>query len=256
MLKKINKAHLLGGLAFWVVTFLSGVVWAQGRYDQPLSKPILILVSLSALALVPFLMMMVTSFVKIVVVLALIRSALGTQQIPPNPVVTGLAMVLTLYIMMPVAKDIYRETRTVVQSSSNQGFLSTATMGLLYDGVMKGREPLRSFLIKHAQPKDRKLFYDLSKKMSRPEDREDITSEDFVILVPSFVISELSEAFQIGFVIFLPFLIIDMVVANILLALGMFQISPITISLPFKLLLFVLVDGWYLIVQGLLLGYR
>jgi type III secretion protein R len=149
----------------------------------------------------------------------------------------------------------YRAIEGVVQTESNQGVLSTATFGLLQEAFKKGREPLREFMLKHATPRDRALFYNLARRMSDEQDKDKIGKTDFVILMPAFVISELAEAFQIGFVIFLPFLVIDMVVANILLSLGMFQLSPITVSLPFKLLLFVLVDGWYLITRGLILGY-
>lgn len=228
---------------------------AQGKFEQPISKPIVILLALFAMALVPILIVMVTSFVKIVVVLGLVRTAIGTQQIPPNQVVTGLAMILTLYIMVPVGIETYRTTSSVIQTSSNQPFFSTATLGLIQEGFKKGREPLRNFLEKHSNPKDRSLFYNLARKMRKPADRDAVGKDDFTVLMPAFVISELAEAFQIGFVIFLPFLVIDMVVANILLSLGMFQLSPITVSLPFKLLLFVLVDGWYLITRGLILGY-
>ena len=258
-IRKIKKAPL----RVWVFSFavtLALTLWggwamAQGKYDQPISKPLLILLGLFAMALVPVLLVMVTSFVKIAVVLALVRSALGTQQIPPNQVVTGLAMILTLYIMIPVGLETYRATSSVVQSTSNQPFFSTATFGLIEEGFKKGREPLRMFLEKHSTAKDRSLFYNLARKMRKPDDRDSVGKDDFTVLMPAFVISELAEAFQIGFVIFLPFLVIDMVVANILLSLGMFQLSPITVSLPFKLLLFVLVDGWYLITRGLILGY-
>ncbi|HCU23383.1 MAG TPA: EscR/YscR/HrcR family type III secretion system export apparatus protein [Deltaproteobacteria bacterium] len=253
-MKKKSKI-LISAFVFAALSLTSGVLWAQGKFDQPVSKPLVILIALVALALVPILLTMVTSFVKIAVVLALIRNALGTQQIPPNQIITGLAMILTIYIMVPVGMDIYRETGSVIESSSNQGFFSQATVALLQEGFKKGREPMRAFLLKNAGEKDRVLFFNLAKRMRKGPDRESLKSDDFMILIPSFVVSELSEAFQIGFVIFLPFLVIDMVVANILLALGMFQLSPITVSLPFKLLLFVLVDGWYLIARGLILGY-
>lgn len=254
-LKSASRLKWIGSvLAAVVLVIWAGAAFAQGQ-DAPVSKPLLILFGLFAMALVPVLIVMVTSFVKIAVVLALIRSALGTQQIPPNQVVTGLAMILTLYIMIPVGIDTYRAVQSVVQTTSNQPFLSTATFGLLEQAYQKGREPLRAFLSKHSTQKEKSLFYNLARKMRKPEDRDGVGKEDFTILMPAFVISELSEAFQIGFVIFLPFLVIDMVVANILLSLGMFQLSPITVSLPFKLLLFVLVDGWYLITRGLILGY-
>jgi len=122
--------------------------------------------------------------------------------------------------------------------------------------VEVGKEPVRKFLLKHVHEKERSLFYNLSLKLrTTQEDRADVKDDDFLNLIPAFVVSELTEAFQIGFIIFLPFVVIDLVIANILLSLGMFQISPITISLPFKLLLFVLVDGWHIIAKGLILGY-
>ena len=252
---RTKKPWILSLLVTVGLVFLAGSAMAQGKFDTPVSKPLLILMALFAMALIPVLLVMVTSFVKIVVVLGLVRSAMGTQQIPPNQVVTGLALILTLYIMIPVGLQTYREIEGVVQTTSNQSLFSTATFGLLQEAFQKGREPLRAFLEKHASPKDKAVFYNLARKMSAEQDRDKIGRTDFMILMPAFVISELSEAFQIGFVIFLPFLVIDMVVANILLSLGMFQLSPITVSLPFKLLLFVLVDGWYLITRGLILGY-
>jgi type III secretion protein R len=235
--------------------FLAARAYAQGKFDQQLSKPLLVLISLAVLAIIPIVLIMMTSFVKIAVVLALIRNALGTQQIPPNQVITGLALILTIYIMVPVGLESYRSAESVVQQTTNQGLMSQATLSMAQEAVEKGREPMRAFLTKFATAKDRGLFYKLAKKMRKPEDRDQVQETDFLILIPAFVISELSKAFQIGFVIFLPFLVIDMVVANILLSLGMFQLSPVTVSLPFKLLLFVLVDGWYLIAQGLVMGY-
>jgi type III secretion protein R len=214
------------------------------------------LVVLAALAMVPFIVMMVTSFVKIAVVLALIRNAMGTQQVPPNVIITGLSMILTIYIMVPVGYEVYRSAGSIINQGTNQPLVSQATVKILADGVDKGKEPVRQFLIKHVHAKERTLFYNLALKLRKTEeDRTEIKDDDFINLIPAFVVSELSEAFQIGFIIFLPFVVIDLVIANILLALGMFQISPITISLPFKLLLFVLVDGWHVIAKGLILGY-
>ncbi len=230
----VRKKWLWAILVFTVVTGTGAALWAQGAYDQPVSKPVLIVIALVALALVPVLLTMITSFVKIAVVLALIRNALGTQQIPPNQVITGLAMILTLYIMIPVGIDIYKQTSSIIQTPSSQGFFSQATVGLLKEGFEKGKEPVKAFLLKHAHEKERVMFFNLAKKMRKPEDRDSIKAEDMQILIPAFVISELSEAFQVGFVIFLPFLVVDMVVANVLLSLGMFQLSPITVSLPFK----------------------
>ena len=235
--------------------FISTAAYAQvGKAG--VSKPLVILVVLAALALAPFMIMMVTSFVKIAVVLSLIRNAIGTQQVPPNLIITGLAMILTVYIMLPVGYQVYHSAGEVINQGTNQPVLSQASIKLLIKGVKVAKEPIRDFLLKHTHPKERLLFFNLSKKLQSEEgDREKITNKDFLNIVPAFVISELSEAFQIGFIIFLPFLVIDLVIANILLSLGMFQISPITISLPFKLLLFVLVDGWHIIARGLIMGY-
>lgn len=226
-----------------------------GSAEQAVSRPVLLLLLLVGISVLPFIVMMTTSFVKIAVVLALIRNALGTQQIPPNPIITGLALILTIYIMIPVGIDVYRASESTIQRGSNKPVLSDVTVSLVVKGVKEAREPVRAFLIKHAHGKERELFFNLSRKMRNEKDREEVTDQDFAVLVPAFVISELSEAFQIGFIVFLPFLVIDIVVTNILLSLGMFQISPITVSLPFKLLLFVLVDGWHLIAKGLILGY-
>ncbi len=244
---------LLSSSAFAQVIQLPGI--GGSGPGQAVARPLLLIFSLVGISLLPFIVMMSTSFVKIAVVLALLRNALGTQQIPPNPIITGLAMILTVYIMVPVGIDVYRTAGQTINQGSNQPVLSELTVSLLIKAVNQGKEPVRAFLTKNAHEKETSLFMNLAKQMRKPEDRDQITDKDFEILIPAFVISELSEAFQIGFIIFLPFLVIDIVVTNILLSLGMFQVSPITISLPFKLLLFVLIDGWHLVAKGLILGY-
>lgn len=218
------------------------------------NRPLVMMIALASLGLAPFVLMMVTSFVKISVVLSIVRSAMGTQQIPPTQVITGLAIILTVYIMSPVAHEMYKaaDAEGVTQG---EGLMSAKTVDVLISAASRAKEPLRDFLLKKVTTKDRALFYSLALKLRKPEDRQNITERDFLILTPSFVVSELKEAFQIGFLLFVPFLVIDMVVANILLALGMQMLSPTTISMPFKLLLFVLVDGWYLIAKGLVIGY-
>jgi type III secretion protein R len=223
--------------------------------DSVSSKPLVLIVALAAMGLAPFVLLMVTSFVKISVVLSIVRSAMGTQQIPPTQVITGLAIILTVYIMAPVGQDMYRASNPE-QFQNSEGLLSAKTVDQLIKASEKAKEPLRAFLMKKVGNKDRTLFYSLALKMrTNPEDRANIGATDFLVLVPAFVVSELKEAFQIGFLLFVPFIVIDMVVANILLALGMHMLSPTTISMPFKLLLFVLVDGWYLIAKGLVIGY-
>lgn len=218
------------------------------------SRPLVLLVALAALTLVPFVLLMVTSFVKIAVVLSIVRSALGTQQIPPTQVITGLAIILTVYIMAPVGLSMQRASADVWGQQGGE-LMSAGTVDKLMAAANKAKEPLRDWLISHSNDKDRQMFFSLAQQMREAKDREELTPRDFIIVVPSFVISELKSAFQIGFILYVPFIVIDMVVANILLALGMMMLSPTTISLPFKLLLFVLVDGWYLITKGLVTGY-
>jgi type III secretion protein R len=218
------------------------------------SRPLILILALAGLSLVPFVLMMVTSFVKISVVLSIVRSALGTQQIPPTQVITGLAVILTVYIMAPIGQNMYKAAQVDIWAKG-PGLLSSETVGNLLEAANRSKEPLRDFLAKKVKDKDRALFFHLAKKMRKPEERKDIGDRDFMVIIPAFVVSELKEAFQIGFLLFVPFIVIDMVVANILLALGMHMLSPTTISMPFKLLLFVLVDGWYLIAKGLVIGY-
>lgn len=222
--------------------------------DTYANRPLILMLALGALGLAPFALMMVTSFVKISVVLSIVRSALGTQQIPPSQVITGLAVILTVYIMSPVGQEMYR-VADAGDVTQKEGLLDARTVDVMLKAADRAKEPLRQFLLKKVTTKDRSLFYNLALKLRKPADRSSVGERDFLVLTPAFVVSELKEAFQIGFLLFVPFLVIDMVVANILQALGMSQLSPTTISMPFKLLLFVSLDGWYLIAKGLVVGY-
>lgn len=215
--------------------------------------PLQLMLMLAALGLVPFALLMVTSFVKISVVLSIVRTAMGTQQIPPTQVITGLSIILTVYIMAPVGQEMYRAAKPDMEAEGE--LMQAKSVDKLVTAAGKAKEPLRDFLMKKAGHKDRELFYALALKMRKEEDKKTVGKDDFLILIPAFVVSELKEAFQIGFLLFVPFIVIDMVVANILLALGMQMLQPTTISLPFKLLLFVMIDGWYLIAKGLVVGY-
>jgi type III secretion protein R len=219
------------------------------------SRPLLLLVVFAALSLAPFVAMLVTSFVKIAIVLSITRQAIGLQQVPPSPVITGLAILLTVYVMQPVGLEVYANSQKFF-NQQNQTFLDKSNVDLLMQAVQASEQPMKNFLRKHASQKNVQMFYNLSHRMRAPKDRASLTPNDYLVLIPSFIITELTEAFQIGFIIFLPFLIVDMVVSNILMALGMQMLSPTTISLPFKILLFVMVDGWYLITKGLVLGYQ
>jgi type III secretion protein R len=203
---------------------------------------------LAVMALVPFAVVMLTSFSKMAVVLSLVRSALGTQQAPPTIVLTGLAAVLTAHVMAPVFEDIYRGARHSYdeQLSGEQ----------LVDSVGPTLQPLKDFLTKHGSAEDRARFLDMAREL-RPAEQASLVSEsDLTVVIPAFVVTELKEAFTIGFLIFLPFLVLDMLIANVLLALGMQMLNPTQVSLPFKLLLFVAIDGWGLLAQALVAGYR
>lgn len=215
---------------------------------------------LAALAIIPFVLTMVTSFAKLVIVFGLIRQALGTQQIPPNIVITGLSLILTIHVMYPVAE---RMVAAYAQTAE-------AEDGSVGRALAAAEGPMSEFLVANSSERNRALFRNLRAKLGAGQgDQLETVAADMgvspdaarrgvdtiTILAPAFVLTELVEAFQIGFLIFVPFLIIDLVVSNILLAMGMHMMSPITISLPLKLLLFVLIDGWDVILTGLVLGY-
>lgn len=205
------------------------------------------LLTVVLLALAPFVAVMVTSFTKIVVVLSLLRNALGVQQVPPNLVINGLAMILTIYVMYPVGHKMMTNISDLDRSvDSTDGLLEVANVA---------KEPVREFLIKHSNELEQAFFYTTAQKMTEEIPEHILSADDFVVLLPAFTISELSEAFQIGFLIYLPFIIIDLVVSNILMALGMMMLSPTLVSLPFKLLLFVMVDGWAKLSHGLVVSY-
>lgn len=212
------------------------------------SSPLPMMGLLALMGLVPFAIVMLTSFSKIVVVLSIARSALGTQQAPPTMVLTGLAAVLSAHIMTPVMERTYEAGKSAYsENASSQELLSAASTVL---------EPMREFLIKHGSAEERARFADMARELRPDSEAKLVSEEDLTVIVPAFVLTELKEAFIIGFLIFLPFLVLDMLVANVLLALGMQTLSPSQVSLPFKILLFVAVDGWALLARGLILGYR
>jgi type III secretion protein R len=205
------------------------------------------LLTVIVLALAPFVAVMVTSFTKLVVVLSLLRNALGLQQVPPNVVLNGIALVLSIYVMYPVGTEMSRR----LEGIDNIGN-STKSMLQAADAA---KEPLRDFLLKHSRPVERAFFLKTAQKALKPDQAAQLTERDFLVVVPAFTVSELSVAFEIGFLIFLPFIVIDLVISNILMAMGMMMLSPTTVSMPFKLLLFVLIDGWVKLTHGLILTY-
>lgn len=211
--------------------------------------PVVVLLTLGLLALAPFMAIMVTSFAKLVIVLSLVRNALGLQQIPPNLVLNGLALVLSMYIMAPLGLQIVNGAE---QRLAGGGLSSKA----LFEIIKDTRDPLQQFLSKHAQPREREFFVKSAEKLWPEEQAKALKNDDLMVLVPAFTVSELTAAFKIGFIIYLAFVIVDLVVANVLVALGMMMFSPTVVSVPLKLLLFVLLDGWAKLIHGLILTYR
>jgi type III secretion protein R len=211
--------------------------------------PVVVLLTLVFLALAPFMAIMVTSFAKLVIVLSLVRNALGLQQIPPNLVLNGLALVLSMYIMAPLGLQIMKSAETRLAGGPLQS-------QALFQVIGDAREPLQQFLGKHAQPREREFFVQSAGRLWPEQQAKELKSDDLMVLVPAFTVSELTAAFKIGFILYLAFVIIDLVVANVLVALGMMMFSPTVVSVPLKLLLFVLLDGWSKLIHGLILTYR
>jgi type III secretion protein R len=221
------------------------------REDDLLGRPLALVVALALVSLLPFVFMSVTAFVKISTVLQIVRGAIGAQSVPSSTVILALASALTLVAMAPVGQKIVDRAAPLFA-----GGKTPDTVALVQGGFDALREPVRDFLKSNASAKEKERFL-LVAQNARPEvDRASVTADDLTVLVPAFIVTELGEAFSIGFLIYLPFLVIDLVVANILLALGMQMLSPTQVSLPFKLLLFVVIGGWGLLSQALASGYH
>jgi flagellar biosynthetic protein FliP len=213
----------------------------KGSDPQETSVVLQIFLLLTVLSLAPSILIMLTSFTRIAIVLSLLRQAIGSQQLPPNQIIIGLALFLTFYIMAPVWKNVNTEAlQPYLQKKISQE-----------EALEKAIKPIRHFMIKQTREKDLALLIDITKQ-PRPKNIDDVPT---TVLIPSFIISELKTAFQIGFMLYVPFLVIDMVVASVLLSMGMMMLPPVMVSLPFKLMIFVLADGWYLIVGSLVKSF-
>ena len=213
-----------------------------------LSNPLEIILLLLTTSMVPFLAATMTSFAKIVIIFGIIRNALGLQQTPPNIVLTSLAIIITCYIMAPVASD----TFAVAQSEK----ISSITFENASEKLGEISKPITLFLIKNSTIQTRLFFLEKARQLWPKRFAEKATENDFLIAMPAFVLTEITQAFKIGFIIYLPFVVVDLIVSNVLMALGIVMISPTTVSLPFKLMLFVLLDGWMRLIDGLMLTYR
>ncbi len=234
------------------------------------TDPFSLIIVFVGMSLLPFVAMIATSYLKIVVVMSLIRNALGIQSIPPNMVINALAMILTFYIMAPVAQEswnilkaedakakIEQRARPPADKDSPSMAADAPTIFSHSTAFAAAAEPFRRFLSQRTSDRERAFFVSTAERLwaKDPDEPALVDPESFCILLPSFCVSELTKAFQIGFLVYLPFIAIDIIVSNILLAMGMMMVSPVTISLPFKLLLFVMVNGWTLLIQGLVRGY-
>lgn len=208
---------------------------------KDMNPVIQMLVVMTAFSLLPFVFSCMTSFLRFVIVFSMLKTAMGTQQVPPAIVIIGLSMILTFYTMGPVFQKMY-----------DMGQVPFNKTGNIVLAIEEGSKPLKEFMMKQTRQSDLEFFVSLSQK-TPPKSPEEINIWE---VAPAFIISELKTSFEIGFIIFVPFVVLDLVVANILLALGMFMLSPTIISLPFKLLIFIAVDGWALIVQGLVSSYN
>jgi flagellar biosynthetic protein FliP len=239
----------MGKLLFGMVLVLAALPgWSQSSAQLPLlvgsgssgvsfSVPVQTLLFFTALSFLPAILLMMTGFTRIVIVLSLMRQALGTQSVPPNQVIVGLSLFLTLFVMGPTLDKVY-----------NDAYLPYSNNTLPFDqALLKGEAPMREFMSKQTRQSDLALFV----KLAKLDVNTTATNVPMRVLIPAFVTSELKSAFQIGFMIFIPFLVIDIVVASILMSLGMMMLSPVLVALPFKLMIFVLADGWNLLLGSL-----
>lgn len=215
------------------------------------ARPITLIVALGIATLLPFAFMTLTAFVKISTVLQIVRGAIGAQNVPTSTVIMAFAGALTILAMAPLGTRLSERVGPLLEPSAQ-----TETAGWLINVATAAKEPVASFLQKNASERERGRFYEVARAARPAAERDQVERDDFSVVVPAFVVTELLEAFALGFAIYLPFLVIDLVVANVLLALGMQMLNPGQISLPFKLLLFVAIDGWGLLAQTLVTGYK
>ncbi len=245
----ITAIILIGVVIFYADSYAAGIPAPSlsvnlGTANNPLqiANSIKILILLTILAIAPSILIMMTSFTRIIIVLAILRQALGTQQMPPNQILIGISLFLTFFIMGPVFNNIYVNSYKPLMDNK-------ITLKQSYNSA---QIPIKQFMLKQTREKDLALFLRMSHSKN-PKNPQDISLN---IVIPAFIISELKTAFEIGFIIYIPFLIIDMVVASVLMSMGMMMLPPVMISLPFKLLLFVLVDGWNLVVMSIFKSYN
>jgi type III secretion protein R len=262
----MHKRLLLFSLILLACLFLGDCLYAQEEslssslpsVEQSVPPPTILeeLTAITAFALLPFAIMLLTSYIKIVIVLSLLRNALGIQQSPPNQVISGIALLMTIYVMFPTAVAMYNAGENHIKDKAPTNLFSAESAQYMVDVINVTKEPMREFLQRNTTAKHMGGFYQLAQRSIPKEFQGGLKPNDFIILIPAFITSQLKAAFEIGVLIYLPFFVVDLVTSNILLAMGMMMLSPLTIALPLKLLLIVMVDGWTLIIQGLVLSFR
>lgn len=231
---------------------------AKEEFDN-FKRPSLITqgVVLSLFSLLPFIIMILTSFLKIVIVLSLLRSALGVQQAPPNQIINGVAFMLSLFIMYPTAIKMYEAaSKTIAETEAPESLLSKGSSTYIIAIAKDATDPMRDFLKRNSSVAHQALFYRMAYRVLPENFRPGLKPDDIIVLVPAYITSQLKDAFEIGVLIYIPFFVIDLVTSNILLAMGMMMLSPVTISMPLKLFLLVMLDGWTLLIQGLVATFR
>jgi type III secretion protein R len=225
--------------------------------EFPYEHPSLITqaIALAAMSLAPFIFMLLTSFAKISIVLSLLRNALGTQQAPPNQVVNGISLMITLFIMFPTGYKMYQATEPLM-SQAPTSIISGEAAAFTVRVMEAAKEPFKDFLNRNSSIGHKQRFYQMAYRIAPEEFRDSLKLDDMIILIPSFVTTQLKGAFEIGVLIYLPFFVIDLVTSNILLAMGMMMLSPVTIALPLKIFLLVMMDAWTLLITGLVQTFR
>jgi type III secretion protein R len=226
----------------------------QGEVQEP--NLITMMAVITLVALLPYAIILLTSFLKIVIVLSLLRNALGVQQSPPNQALTGIAVLMSIYVMFPTCVAMYNAGKDYITKEAPNELFSKSSAVYVYNVVEKTKEPLKKFLMINMSAEHQRNFYQLAYKSMPKDFRKILKMDDFIVLAPAYITSQLKGAFEIGVLIYLPFFVIDLVTSNILLAMGMMMLSPLTIALPLKLLLVVMTDGWTLVIQGLVQTYK
>lgn len=240
--------------AFFIVLLLVPLFGQDS--ETPLPSVTVQMGVIAALGILPFAVMLFTSYLKMIVVLSLLRNALGIQQTPPNQVLNGIAIILTIYVMFPTGLAMYNAALPTINKNAPQELISPDSAHYVVDVMTKAKEPLRTFLVNNTSLRHLNSFYRMAYNIFPEPYRGALTPNDFIVLLPSFITSQLKGAFEIAVMIYLPFFVIDLVTSNILLAMGMMMLSPLTIALPIKLLLLVMIDGWTVLMQGLVMTFK